>query len=207
MPKPIVADLSHYSWAATAPDFAKARAAGTVGVIYKATEGATVVDDTYAKSRVLAEKAGLLWGAYHFGTGADGKTQATSFLKAANPSENMLIALDFENGGKNSMTAKIALDFLHEVEKRLGRKPKLYTGGYMYDLFGKAPQKDFAPYALWWSRYADVPEIHPTWSHYWLWQYTDGHNGPKPHDVPGFGFCDCSTFDGTTQDLIVSWST
>ena len=205
-PKAVVADLSHYSWGATSPDFVKARAGGLQGVIYKASEGATVTDATYAKTRTQAEAAGLLWGAYHFGTNADPKAQSDAFLKAANPAENTLIALDFEDCGANRMSAKGALDFLHEVEKRLGRKPKLYTGGYMYQLFGKTPQPDFAPYALWWSRYADAPEVHPTWAKYWLWQYTDGHSGPKPHDVSGFGFCDISTFDGAPQDLIVSWA-
>lgn len=207
-PRAAVADLSHYSWDKNPKlDFGAARAAGLNGVIYKASEGATVTDATYAKSRALAEKAGLLWGAYHFGTKADAKTQANAFLKAAQPSENTLIALDFERSGNNSMTKQGALDFLHEVEKRLGRKPKLYTGSYMYDLFGKTPQKDFAPYALWWARYADAPEVHPTWSHYWLWQYTDGQSGPKPRNVSGLGFCDLSTFDGTPEDLIVSWTT
>lgn len=213
MPKAVVADLSHYSWpnssgnTATPPDFAKAKAAGTQGIIYKATEGATVVDTTYAQSRKLAEKAGLLWGAYHFGTAADAKLQANAFLKAANPAENTLVALDFERNGGNTMTAAIALDFLHEVEKRLGRKPKLYTGPYMYELYGKTPAKDFKPYSLWWARYTAAPEIHPTWSKYWLWQYTDGHNGPKPHDVPGLGFCDCNNFEGDAIQLITSWTT
>lgn len=207
-PKPVVADLSHYSWnGTTPPDFAKAKASGLIGVIYKASEGATVTDATYAQSRKLAEKAGLLWGAYHFGTAADAKSQATAFLKAANPAENTLIALDFEKNGGNTMTPAKALDFLHEIEKRLGRKPKIYTGPYMYEVFGKTPAKDFKPYSLWWARYADIPDVHPTWSKYWLWQYSDGHSGPKPHDVPGLGFCDCNTFDGDAIQLITSWTT
>ena len=32
MPIPIVADLSHYSWAKGAHDFAKAQSAGTMGI-------------------------------------------------------------------------------------------------------------------------------------------------------------------------------
>lgn len=207
MPKPIVADLSHYNWSgATPPDFAAAAAAGTLGVIYKASQGATVRDATYAQSRKPAEKAGLLWGAYHFGTNAGGKAQANNFLLAADPAENTLVCLDFERSGTAPITLSIAMDFLHEIEKRLGRKPKLYTGSYMYDLFGKNPCADLTPYSLWWARYGEAPQVHPTWSKYWLWQYTDGHNGPTPHSVPGFGYCDCDHFDGTPQDLIVSWA-
>ena len=205
MPKPMVADLSHYSWAGAAPDFAKAKAAGIMGIIYKASEGGDWTDPTYAKSRGLAEKAGLLWGAYHFGTGASGKAQADAFLKAANPAENTLVALDFEKSAA-AMTLPIALDFLHEVETRLGRKPKLYTGGYMSVLFGNKPCADLKPYGLWWSRYSETAAVHPTWSNSWLWQYTDGHHGPETHAVAGLGACDLSHFDGQPQDLIVSWT-
>ena len=205
MPKPIVADLSDYSWGNGAPDFAKAQAAGTLGVIYKATEGLAYADPTYAQSRTLAEKAGLLWGAYHFGTNADGKAQADAFLKAANPAENTLIALDFEKNA-TPMTLNIALDFLHEVEARLGRKPKLYTGSYMFDLFGHTPCPQLAPYSLWWAQYAPAAQVHPTWKSYWLWQYSDGHNGPAPNSVPGFGPCDCDHFDGDAMALVASWT-
>ncbi len=207
MPNPIVADLSHYSWnGTTLPDFSAAAASGVFGIIYKASQGATVRDSTYAQSRALAEKAGLLWGAYHFGTNAAAKAQADNFLLAADPAENTLVCLDFEKNGTASITLPIAMDFLHEVEKRLGRKPKLYTGSYMYDLFGQKPCADLAPYSLWWARYAETPQVHPTWADYWLWQYTDGHNGPAPHSVAGLGSCDLDHFDGTQQDLIVSWT-
>ena len=107
MPKPIVADLSHYSWSRGVPDFAKAQASGTMGVIYKASEGLGWTDPTYTQSRTLAQKAGLLWGAYHFGTNADGKAQADAFLKAADPAENTMIALDFEKNA-TPMTLSIS---------------------------------------------------------------------------------------------------
>ena len=42
---------------------------GIVGVIHKATQGTTYVDETYASRRVEALACGLLWGAYHFGVG------------------------------------------------------------------------------------------------------------------------------------------
>ena len=205
MPNPIVADLSHYSWGNGPPDFAKAQASGTLGVIYKASEGLTWTDPTYAQSRALAEKAGLLWGAYHFGTNADGKAQADAFLKAADPAESTMIALDFEKN-PTPMTLSIALDFLHEVEQRLGRKPKLYTGSYMFDLFGHTPCPQLAPYGVWWAQYAAEAQVHPTWKAYWLWQYSDGHNGPAPNSVPGFGACDCDHFDGDAMALVASWT-
>ena len=90
--------------------------------------------------------------------------------------------------------------------RSLHHKMSSHNDGSIELLTGKTPAKDFKPYSLWWSRYADAPDVHPTWSKYWLWQYTDDHNGPKPHDVPGLGFCDCSTFDGDAFSLITSWT-
>ena len=50
--------------------FADARNSGLLGVIHKATTGATGRDDAYKARRLLARKAGLLWGAYHWGIAA-----------------------------------------------------------------------------------------------------------------------------------------
>ena len=49
-------------------DFAAVRRSGILGVIHKATEGGDFVDKSYAIRQPQAEQAGLLWGAYHFGT-------------------------------------------------------------------------------------------------------------------------------------------
>ena len=147
MLQPIVADLSHHKWDhGIVPDFKAAKTSGTIGVIYKASEGSTYQDPTYDKSRILAKNAGMLWGAYHFGTAANVKGQVENFLKSAKPDEQTLICLDFElneSSRKNTITKEIAVEFLHEVTKRLGRKPKLYTGPFMYDLFGKSIVNEF----------------------------------------------------------------
>src|SRR5947199_6342357 len=51
-------------------NLATAKANGVVAVIHKATEGATVVDAEYRKRRDKAKALGLLWGAYHYSSGA-----------------------------------------------------------------------------------------------------------------------------------------
>src|SRR5437867_4109626 len=88
-----VIDLSHHN---NAVDFRRVKAAGIVGVIHKATQGVGHVDPSYAASRSGARAAGLLWGAYHFGTGGDGVEQADHFLDAVDPAPDTLLALDFE---------------------------------------------------------------------------------------------------------------
>ena len=79
----VVVDLSHHN---ADPDFAAARdGGGIVGVIHKATQGLRYRDPTYADRETAAVTAGLLWGAYHFGTGSDGVQQAEHFLDVVQP--------------------------------------------------------------------------------------------------------------------------
>jgi hypothetical protein len=60
-----VVDLSHYQ---TPVDFSRIKAAGIVGVIHKASQRTSYPDPSYAIRMPQAINAGLLWGAYHFGT-------------------------------------------------------------------------------------------------------------------------------------------
>ena len=83
-----VIDLSHHNGN---PDFKKIAADGIVGVIHKATQGTKNVDPTYAARRKPALDAGLLWGAYHFGTGSDGLMQAEHFLDVVKPDASTLL--------------------------------------------------------------------------------------------------------------------
>jgi lysozyme len=60
-----VIDLSHN---VKVDDFAAVRRSNILAVVHKATEGGDWIDPSYAGRRRQAEAAGLLWGAYHFGT-------------------------------------------------------------------------------------------------------------------------------------------
>src|SRR5215472_12961567 len=89
-----VIDLSHFN---VAPDFEKARNDGILGVIHKATQGPMFMDETYIARRDAARAAGILWGAYHFGTGVShGAEQADFFLDVVGTHPETLLVLDFE---------------------------------------------------------------------------------------------------------------
>src|SRR5258708_19966461 len=78
----------------TVTDFRLVRQSNTLGVIHKATEGGDYADATCAARRPQAEAAGLLWGAYHFGTGQmSGDRQAAFFLSGSPPGPRTLLAL------------------------------------------------------------------------------------------------------------------
>src|SRR5262249_41318540 len=120
----MVVDLYHGDRVAS---FARARQAGVYGIIHKASEGAGMVDPKYARRRVRGRQAGLLWGAYHFGTGDAVEAQVDNFLKAAAPDNHTLVALDYEDNGAATMSLGQARQFLAASESRLARKAGLYS--------------------------------------------------------------------------------
>jgi lysozyme len=203
----VVIDLSHHQ---ATVDFGKINSAGIVGVIHKATEGLTFVDPMYATRQPLATQAGLLWGAYHFGTGDDGSAQADFFLNTANPGAQTLIVLDYEaNPEGDTMTLDQARDFINRVNQVTGRYPGLYSGQLIkQQLAGVAPPDPvFANCFLWVAQYGEegptqIPPTFPTWT---LWQYTDGVNGEGPYEVDGVGKCDRNQFNGGLDQLNKLW--
>jgi lysozyme len=64
-------------------------------VLCKATQGQAGVDKLYRLNRKKALDAGLLWGAYHFGTDSDGVFHATHFLDTVGDTKDTLLTLDF----------------------------------------------------------------------------------------------------------------
>ncbi|WP_082539920.1 MULTISPECIES: glycoside hydrolase family 25 protein [unclassified Caulobacter] len=199
-----VADLSHHN---TKPDFAKAAADGLIGVIHKATQGQSGVDATYAARRPKAEAAGLLWGAYHFGTGSDGVKQAEHFLKTVGPNHgSMLLVLDLEgNPTGPSMTLEEARAFVTHVHAATGRWPGLYSGHYVKELLHAQKDPVLGQCWFWLAQYGSTAVVPPNWAKWTFWQYTDGSIGPAPHEVAGIGRCDRDKFNGDAAVLKTFW--
>jgi lysozyme len=206
MPNFKVIDMSHFNPPA---DFTKAKAGGVVGVIHKATQGTGFVDPMYGQRVGPAKAAGLLWGAYHFGTGDDVNAQVAKYLSVVNPGPDTLVALDFEQNtvpGETSMTLAQAKAFLQAVEAKIGRKAVLYGGAYMKEHLSGSSDPYFAAHRLWWAQYSNAPTLPPVWASYWLWQYSDGHHGLGPNDVPGIGRPDVDSYEGTDAQLAAEWA-
>lgn len=200
-----IADISHFQGF---PDFGKAAAAGIVAVIHKATQGVTNVDPNFAKNRAAIQAAGLLFGAYHFGSPGDGVAQARHFLATATPQPGDLLVLDFEPPGSGAgMDPHQALAFLQDVESQTGVLPGLYgPAGYLSTNAALVP--DLANCWLWLAQYNSKitsPTVPAPWSDWTLWQYTDGTAGSEPVPVDGIGKCDRDTFNGTADELPEFW--
>ena len=87
-------DILHHN--GTGLRFDKAKADDVIGVIQKATQGKAYIDATFKKNKEAVLAAGLLFGAYHFGDGSDGASQAKHFLNVIQPDEDTVVVLDFE---------------------------------------------------------------------------------------------------------------
>jgi lysozyme len=204
------------------------RKSNIIGVLHKATEGGDWVDPSYGPRRPQAEAAGLLWGAYHFGTRQhSGVQQAKVFLAAAQPGPSTLIALDFEPNDpnpRNSMTLAQAEAFVQTVYQATGRMPLLYTRPAFAD--GKPSGRGrvalrepitqrsiLARCDLWLADYREEPELPTAWADrgWRLWQYAGDDSedkaayGSVPRSVVGVSHCDRNVFAGDSTALYRFW--
>lgn len=201
-----VIDLSHYE---TVQDYAKVKADGIVGVIWKATQGSNYQDGTYWKERTRALQAGLLWGSYHFGDMSTVEDQVHNYLAYAKPRPEELICLDYERNKANTMTLLQARAWVEDVEKELDRPGQvvIYSGDLIKERLGDKKDEFWGARRLWLAQYGSTPKVQASWDTYWLWQYTDGDSGPEPHEVHGIsGGIDCSSYEGDPDQLRKEWS-
>lgn len=202
----MVLDLSHYD---TVTSYDEVAAAGIAGIIYKASQGTGYSDTTYWDSRERALKAGLLWGSYHFGDASDPIKQVQNYIRSGNPKPDELICLDFEDYKSSQMTLPQARNFVTELESQLNRPNQcvIYSGNTLKEALGNKKDPFWAARRLWLAQYGKTPVPQVSWDKPWLWQYTDGEVGPKPHGVNGVDqTCDCNSFDGTPELLKSQWS-
>lgn len=188
MPTPSFIDLSHHN---TVPEsFEKTMEAGIIGVIHKATEGGSYVDDKMDNRRYMAKDAGMLWGVYHFVRPGDMHAQVEHFLNASAPycDDDTLYVLDWEDAG---VSLDDAIEFLELLEERTGRSPVLYSGHVVKDALKGEPDERINRFRLWLCHYTTgTPVLPPGWDQYWGWQYTDKGEIPgvtPPTDLNVYG--------------------
>jgi len=207
---PRVIDISHHN---VVKDMKAMAAFGIWGVIHKASQGKAYLDPDYPVRRKQAAALNLLWGAYHFNTGDDVKSQISNFMSAAQPDDKTLMVLDFEDNRLSNMSVHQAVDFLHQIEVRLGHKAAIYSGNRLKETINTLSPSDrtyVLSHRLWLCQYGPRAVMPSGFSKYWLWQYTGDGVGLPPHNVPGVvagnAGVDLNIFDGTREQLAASWS-
>lgn len=201
----MVLDLSHHN---TVQSFDQIKAAGIYGMIHKATEGTSYVDNKYAARKRGCAEAGLLFGAYHFANGSDPIQQADHFLSVS-IDEDMLFCLDWEPNGQSTMSTEQARKWIDRVETELGRPGEcvIYSGNLAKEKLGSKVDTFFGSRRLWLAQYGPNPTVQASWDDWWLWQYSDGSAGPTPHGCPGVtGAVDTNSYDGSPEQLRAQWA-
>jgi lysozyme len=209
-----VLDLSHHNCGPGGPDddidFAALAAFGIRGIIHKASQGASIVDRTYADRREQARAAGLLWGAYHFATGDDPEAQLTHFLEVAQPDAQTLLALDHEPNNGNDLDVDGARAFLDAGRQKLGRQLVLYSGNLIKEQL-REPDEFFGGHRLWLCEYGPRMILPPAWAQAgaWLWQFSGDGVANRDVTVPGLArgnTVDMNSFAGSDEDLAAQWA-
>lgn len=164
-------DVSHYQGRI---DWDKVAGEGKVSYAYlKATEGASLVDDTYERNLKEARRVGLSVGSYHFyRPNIDWKKQFANLTSVVKPSEQDLIPIiDIEHKGSVSDKKFIAdlTAFLQRVTEYYGKKPLLYT---FHNFYNRHLAGHFKDYHWMIARYrSDHPTLNDG-QDYVIWQYT-----------------------------------
>lgn len=207
MPAPKIIDASHYD---DLQDIAKVKDAGIRGWINKATEGPGMVDKTFAIRRPVVLGAGLKYGAYHFLRPGDQEAHAAHYLNTIGDVTGLELAGDWED---TAVKPNEAWQWFATIHSKTGHWPLCYSySAMLMEFFGHQPNALFAQTRLWVARYDDAPywpqQIWPKW---WAWQYTDGKNGPSPHQIPGIILpgqpgIDINAFNGTDDELLTQWA-
>ena len=169
------------------------RGSGTDCTVKPAQCGA---DPYFATNRIAAETAGIRVGAYHraFASGgtiadarADSLAEANVFLASVGslqPGE-LVPVLDVETpfSGMTSTTLRTWVRvWVKRVNKRLGRKPMIYTNATSWSATGDTREFAKAKYPLWVAEWGvsrpTVPASNWGRHGYSVWQYTSSGSVP-----------------------------
>lgn len=164
-------DVSHYQGSI---DWDAVAAGENISYAYlKATEGATLVDDTYARNLAEARRVGLKVGSYHFyRPGTDWQEQLENLTSTVKPGEqDLLPIIDIEHRGSCSREKFVndLRSFIAKVTEVYGKKPLLYTFHNFYNrhLVGLFPDCKWMI-----ARYREDEPTLNDGKDYVIWQYT-----------------------------------
>ena len=218
-----VVNLSHYDLMRV--DFERMKAEGIVGVIHEASYPRFERDAYYHQRHSAAARAGLLWGAYHFGDATDPIRQADHFLRVVGSSmsysgsDGVLLVLDFEKNGHypgRSMRVDQAAAFVERIRQRTGHYPGVYMSEYrIRQMLGNprvsaTDKRSLIDCWLWVANYHFMPRNIAPWDDWRMWQYTgDGKcdlpRSTHPRSVANIAKAERNMFRGDRSDVASFW--
>ena len=144
-------------------------------VYLKATEGATIKDETYSVRTIEAERHGVLKGAYHFlHLGSPIDEQIKNFVETANwtpgdmpPALDIEVVSEIKEYGKEFLVEK-TLQWLRKIESTMHVRPIIYTRENIRNEYLNDDR--LKKYDFWIARYTENGPDNFDWH---LWQRTD----------------------------------
>lgn len=185
----------------TGLDYRAAKAAGIEFVVVKATDGPAYANPLFHAQVNNAYAAGLCLGYYHFWRQqADDAQQARHFWDVAGAvwERGERVCIDIEQPSDDPTplpadTGERVFACAVAIERLSGVTPDLYMDRSTQARFFTDPK--FARFGLWLAAWQDAPPPAPApWAKVTIWQHSGGQV------VPGIGYCDGDTFDGTAAD-------
>lgn len=194
---PVCIDISHHQGY---PDFDEVAASGVLGVIHKATEGTTFIDDARAVNLANARKAGLGIATYFWLKPGDGAAQAEFYLQTIDPVLGERVIVDYEEDGCSLTALKNAVQSLLDYGQQL--QVSVYSGHLLKEQLGSDCDDFLAENTdLWLAQYASESSIswpsgtYPNWS---LWQYSESGEIPGIND----SYVDLDNFNGSAVNFL-----
>lgn len=146
-------------------------------VYIKATQGASIIDSTYYDKVNEAKKHGMVKGAYHYLSWQSSvEDQLKNFFETVTwvpgdlpPALDVEWADDIVKEYGADTLQSMTLEWLEEVEKKMGVRPIIYTRENIRDNYLKDPK--FNTYQFWISRYLSLGG--PDNSDWLIWQKTE----------------------------------
>lgn len=172
MVAPICIDISHHN---PEPEWDVIKAAGVVGVIFKATEGSSYQDPTLFPRSGAAKRAGLLTATYHFMRPGSMADQMDWYINTIDPVQGERVILDHEDAGVSLIDLATAVEYLLSVRPDL--QVTIYSGHLIKEQLGDGYNEILGENtSLWIAQYTS--QAAPTWPQgtwpaWSLWQYTD----------------------------------
>ena len=199
MTGPII-DLSHHN---PTPDWGRLKAGGVLGVILKATEGATYTDRTWEDRTKAALVAGLAVSSYHFLRPAPNmRRQIDHYLSVVDRLMPLgaRVCLDHEDADVSLDDLEYCVSYIRDIRPDL--RIAIYSGHLIKDQIraDTSPTTILAEHTdLWIAQYGRDAPTWPEniWPHWSVWQWTDKEK------VPGISQpVDGNKFHGTDEELL-----
>lgn len=190
-------DLSHYQGEV---DWEKVKQAGISFAIMKATEGKSMIDDTFSANVAGAKASGILSGSYHFCHARnvqEALQEANFYCDTILPFKlEIPPVLDMETSdAPHDLVVLICHAFLEIVEKRTGVKPMIYASrAYIDENFDAS----LSSYPLWLACYGeDTPTDRGGWTE---WEFIQVSETGKVDGIAG-AFVDINYFKGSEDEM------